>query len=147
MTVVDRIAIALLYSALCARLCLAAEVISYLPHGAVERFVAENLDLASFRNSFGPRRSAGQRTFSSFGMSPKVVANGVILYEDTDWSYRIEIKGRGDFNRDGIEDLSLCFTDRAKEGSYSTVDSLLVTRYSNDGLLVALNYQIDACNK
>jgi hypothetical protein len=141
----NSLAVLILSGAACASV--ASDLISYIPRSALESFVAETLDLASFRNSFGPRRTAEQRRFSSFGMTPNRSANGIIQYEDADWIYRIEIGGRGDHNRDGIEDLKLCFEDRAKDGTYSTAQSLLVTRYSNDGLLVALNYEVDACGK
>ena len=125
----------------------AAETISYIPESDVEIFVFQKLDLSTFRSSLGPRRTVSMRTFPAFGMSPNVLKKGIIQFETDDWFYEIEIKGRKDYNGDGIEDLAICFTDRAKKGTYSARKSLLVTRYSKDGLLVALNYEIDACGK
>jgi hypothetical protein len=132
------VAISVIYS----RSSFAAEMESYIPKSGVEKFVAENLDLATIRSSFGPRRTKGQRTFKDYGMSPPVIKEGIIQFDEVDWFYEIEIKGRRDYNVDGIEDLALCFTDRAKGGTYSSKQSLLVTRYSSNGFLIALKYDI-----
>jgi hypothetical protein len=68
-----------------------------------------------------------------------------LQFDSPEWFYGIEIKDRQDYNGDGIEDLALCFTDKSKKGSYSTQDSLLVTRYSETGFLIALGFEADAC--
>lgn len=58
--------------------------------------------------------------------------------------YELKIVGRRDVNGDGIEDLEVCFVDRALNGgSYDTSKGLLITRYSADGYAVALSYSLN----
>ena len=116
---------------------------SYLPARDIEGFIVEKLDLSTFRNSFGPRRQPGMRFFSDFGLRPKTQANGTIAFEEEDWYYKITVLGRGDYNRDGVEDLLICFTDQALRGTYRTEIPLVVTRYSPQGLLIAIAYDVD----
>ncbi len=116
---------------------------SYLPATNIETFIVEKLDLSTFRNSFGPRRQPGMRLFSDFGLQPKTQANGAIEFQDADWYYKVTVLGRGDYNRDGVEDLIICFTDQSLRGTYRTESPLLVTRYSLDGLLIAIAYNVD----
>jgi len=52
---------------------------------------------------------------------------------------------RDNINKDGIEDLEVCFTDRAKQGTYSTQQALLVTRYSSSSYVVALRFEVNGC--
>ena len=137
--------LSLMMALLISEMSFAAQLESHIPVSGIENFVAENLDLSTFRNSTGPRRTAKTRTFASLGMSPSMAQNGNLQYDTADWFYGVEIKKRKDFNGDGIEDLALCFTDKAKNGTYSTKNSLLATRYSDEGLIVVLGYEIDAC--
>jgi hypothetical protein len=125
----------------------AAHLESHIPKEGVERFIDTNLDLSTFRNSSGPRRTPNARTFHLLGLSPTLAQDGKLQYDDSEWFYGVEVKGRKDYNGDGIEDLALCFTDRAKVGTYSDQKSLLVTRYSDNSLLIAIGYEVDACNK
>lgn len=118
---------------------------SFIPQRDVGGFLARNLDLASFRNSLGPRRTPAQRTFASLGITPTSTSGHSVVFEEDDWTYRIKILRRGDINRDGLEDLEICFTDKAKEGSYATQQPMLVTRYSASSLVTALHYEVDGC--
>jgi hypothetical protein len=90
---------------------------SFLPADEIEEFVVERLDLSTFRNSLGPRREPGMRHFSDFDIRPQTRTGGIIELKDTDWYYKVRILARGDFNRDGIEDLAVCFTDQSLRGS------------------------------
>lgn len=121
----------------------ANEILSYLPSKDVEKFVVEQLDLSTFRNSFGPRREPGMRSFADFGLRPKTASNGIIEFKEVDWNYTVTILGRRDYNNDGIEDLAIRFTDRSLVGSYQTESQLLLTRYSNEGKLIAIAYELD----
>ena len=122
---------------------------SHLPSRDIEQFIVQKLDLSTFRNSLGPRRQPGMRLFSDFGLQPRTQANGIIEFQDAEWYYKVKVLGRGDYNWDGLEDLMICFTDQSLQGTYRTDTPLLVTRYSKDGLLIAVAYEIDhdSCGK
>ena len=113
---------------------------SFLPKDQVGKFLAANLDLTTFRNSFGPRRSPGQRHFADFGIKPTKVTEEVVEFDLEDWRYPIAIIERGDVNGDGLEDLVIRFTDQAKLGTYASSEKLLVTRYSAIQDLIALAF-------
>lgn len=123
----------------------AAPLTSHFPDKDLGRFLAEKFDLASIRSSFGPRRSPALRTFADFGMKPSEATDLAVVFDHTGhWFYELKVMGRRDVNDDGIEDLEVCFTDRAQNGgSYHTSKGLLVTRYASDAYAVALNYPLD----
>lgn len=123
----------------------AAPLVSYFPQKNVGRLLADKFDLASIRSSLGPRRLPALRTFSDFGMKPSKTTDNALVFESPgDWLYELRIVGRRDVNRDGIEDLEVCFIDRALNGgTYNTSQELLITRYSADGYAVALSYSLD----
>jgi hypothetical protein len=124
----------------------AASLTSHFPAIGLGRFLAERFDLATIRSSLGPRRAPTLRTFTDFKMTTTKATDDVLEFESTDWFYQLRIVGRGDVNRDGIEDLEVCFTDQARGGStYFSQQSLLITRYAPDGYAVALNYSVEAC--
>lgn len=122
-----------------------ATVTSFFPVKDLGPFLSEHFDLATIRSSFGPRRSPGKRTFSDFGMKPsQVTENSVVFLNPGDWLYELRVIGRGDFNRDGIEDLKVCFVDHALNGgTYDTAQGLLLTRYSSDGYAIALSFSLE----
>ncbi len=123
----------------------AAPVASYFPKQNLGQFLAEKFDLSSIRSSFGPRRSPALRTFSDFGMKPTMSTDSVLVFESPgNWRYELNVVGRRDVNGDGIEDLEVCFIDRALNGgTYNTSKGLLITRYSPDGYAIALSYSLD----
>lgn len=123
----------------------AAPVVSYFPKKNLGFFLADKFDLASIRSSFGPRRSPDLRTFADFGMKPDKATEDTLAFETPgDWLYELKIVARRDVNRDGIEDLEVCFTDRALNGgTYNTSQGLLLTRYSADGYAVALSFTLN----
>ena len=124
----------------------AAPVVSHFPQQGLGQFLAEQFDLASIRSSFGPRRTLDQRTFADFQLKPTRVTNTLVEFAHPDWFYQMVVTERRDINRDGVEDLAVCFTDKAKNGgSYDTRRSLLVTRFSPDAHAVALSFATDAC--
>jgi len=120
----------------------AAPLVSYFPKKDLGLFLADRFDLASIRSSFGPRRSPAMRTFTDFGMKPSKATEDALVFETPgEWLYQMMIVGRRDANRDGIEDLEVCFIDHALNGgTYDTSTGLLVTRYSADGYAVALSH-------
>lgn len=143
---------ALILASLCCLVSLApaqaAPLKSHFPPAGLGQFLAERLDLASFRNSLGPRRTPASRTFADLNMTPTKATDNELEFDTPDWYLRLRITGRRDANGDGIEDLEICFTDQGRDGAtYLSQDSLLVTRYSDDGYAVALHFGADACGK
>lgn len=122
-----------------------AAPISHIPTTEVGQFLAEKFDLASIRSSINPRRTAAQRTFKDMGLRPSAItADGVRFDLPGYWFYELKILGRRDTNRDGIEDLEVCFTDQAQNGgNYRAQKALLITRYTADGYAVALSFGAD----
>lgn len=123
----------------------AANVESYFPTQELGRLLTERFDLATIRSSFGPRRTPEKRTFADFGIKPsQSTDNSVVFLIPGDWLYELRIVARGDFNRDGIEDLKVCFIDRALNGgTYDSAEGLLLTRYSWDGYVIALSFSLE----
>nr|WP_143028942.1 hypothetical protein [Massilia sp. PDC64] len=78
-------------------------------------------------------------------MKPSKATEKALVFESPgDWRYELRIVGRRDVNGDGVEDLEVCFIDRALNGgTYNTSEGLLITRYSADGYAIALNYSLD----
>lgn len=123
----------------------AETVESYFPIQDLGRFLSEKFDLATIRSSFGPRRTPAKRTFADFGIKPSQLAEEYVVFLiPGDWKYEIRVVARGDFNGDGIEDLKVCFFDRALNGgTYASTQGLLLTRYSGDGYVIALSYDLE----
>lgn len=123
----------------------AAPLTNHFPEKDLGRFLAEKFDLASIRSSLGPRRSTALRTFADFGMKPSEATERAVVFDvPGHWFYALKVVGRRDVNHDGIEDLEVCFTDRALNGgSYDTSTGLLITRYASDAYAVALSYRLD----
>jgi hypothetical protein len=113
---------------------------SFIPDRWVAKFIGENLDLTTFRNSFGSRREPGMRHFADFGIRPTKTSDQLIEYDLNDWWYSISIRERRDENGDGLEDLIIVFTEKAKKGSYFSSKQLLITRYSETSDLIALAF-------
>lgn len=120
--------------------------VTYFPKHKLGLFLADNFDLATIRSSINARlRSPGLRTFKDLGMKPSKVTEDALVFESPgDWLYELKIVGRRDVNGDGIEDLEVCFVDRALNGgTYNASEGLLVTRYSATGHAIALSFSLD----
>lgn len=125
----------------------AAPVVSHFPQQGLGQFLAERFDLTSIRSSFGPRRTMHQRSFADFHLKPTRATNTLVEFAHPDWFYRMVVTERRDINSDGVEDLAVCFTDKAMNGdSYDTQKSLLVTRLSPDAHAIALSFATNACD-
>lgn len=118
---------------------------SYFPPSGVAEFLVHSLDLSTIRSSLGPRRSISQRTFATLGIVPTLIRPDQVVMDSDDWYYELRVLRRADINGDGLEDLDVCFIDRAKGGTYSSQQSLLVTRYSASAYAVALKYDVFGC--
>ncbi len=120
---------------------------SWLPQRGLGELLATRFDLATIRSSLGRKRSAATNTFASLGLRPASVSDTGVVFDDGNWHRSMTVLRRGDFNRDGIEDLEVCFVDRAAPAyaTYNAQKALLVTRYASDGNLVALAYAMEGC--
>lgn len=118
---------------------------SYFPNTGLGDFLSSTFDLATIRSSFGPSRTPAKRTFSDLGMKPtQSTEDAVVFINSGHWLYELRVVARGDFNGDGIEDLKVCFFDRALNGgTYDSAQGLLLTRYSSDGYVIALSFSIE----
>ena len=123
----------------------AAPLVSYFPKKELGQFLADRFDLASIRSSVGPRRTPTKRTFANLGMKPSKATEDALVFDSPgDWLYELKIADRRDVNGDGIEDLEVCFIDRALNGgTYNTSQALLITRYSADDYAVALSFRVE----
>ena len=115
---------------------------SHIPASGVPEFLFHNLDIASFRSSLGPGRTTSDRTFASVSPPPTTVAADYVEVLEDHWVRRLTIVDRGDFNEDGIEDLAVRLDDRAIGATYRATKLLLVTRYTDSSLAVALDYEV-----
>lgn len=117
-----------------------AELLSCIPSTAVEQFIVDRLDLASFRNSLGPARSPGMRHFADFGLVPTEISEGRIVFDTGDWFYCVEVVERRDVNQDGIEDILIRFTDDSTFGTYLTSYMYTLACFSEGSDLVAIAF-------
>ena len=122
---------------------------THFPATGLGNFLAEKFDLASIRSSLGPRRTPATRTFADVGLKPSKATDDSVRFERENWFHELTIVERRDVNGDGIEDLQVCFVDRALGGpAYHATKGLLITRYSADAYAVALSFSVDgACGK
>ncbi|UHQ54962.1 MULTISPECIES: hypothetical protein [Microbulbifer] len=117
----------------------------YLPSDNLGRYIYEKLDLSTFRNSFGPRRSEDDRLFSDLGLKPTEIKDDAFTIETDSWRYQVSIVRVKDINRDGIKDVEICFKEQSKTGTYNAQSPLLITQFSESGNLVALGYKVSGC--
>jgi len=124
-----------------------ASIRSYFPHKDIPEFLVKHLDLASFRSSLGPRREAGKATFYKLGISAWKFTQNEAIHNTGNWHYKIRVIKVGDLNGDGIEDIEVCFTDKAMNGgTYSTQEPILITKYSKRMPPIAIKYEVFGCN-
>lgn len=117
-------------------------LVSHIPESGAPEFLFNNLDIATFRSSLGPRRTQSDRTFASLSPPPTTITADYVEIREDNWVRRLTIVDRGDFNKDGIEDLVVCFDDRAIGATYRSTQLLYVTRYSDASMAIALDYSL-----
>jgi hypothetical protein len=127
----------------CPALAAAAESSAW-PTSNLATFVFEHLDIASFRNSTGPRRGPGQRLFSDLGIKPTRSSETEAAFESSAWTYSIKVLGRRDFNRDGVQEVAICFVDAAQQGTYSVQQPLLVQMLEGRAVAIAFDISTDS---
>lgn len=113
------------------------------PARELARFIFERLDLASFDNSTAPRRPRGQRsTFADLGIRPTRTGETEAVFEDGEWHYSLRVLHKGDLNRDGVEEVLVCFRDAARNGGTYSAQLPLVLQL-DDGRVLALAFTQD----
>ena len=118
-----------------------AESAAPWPTKDLPRFVFDRLDLTSFGNSTRQRLTPGQRKFSDLGIAITKVTEDSAISSSEDWTYVVRILGQGDYNGDGVQDVAICFSENAGQGTYRASSAYLVQLV--DGRAVALGTRID----
>ena len=96
-------------------------------------FIAEQIDVTSFRNSIGPRREPELKTFSDYGFIESDLDGHTARLTDKErsWLFAVTVAEASD------ERLVLCILDQALDGgSYRTL-SAIGFKDGTEGLLVA----------
>lgn len=73
------------------------------------------------------------------------VSEDFFTLDSKSWFYKVTIVRVKDVNRDGIEDIEICFQEKSREGTYSAQSPLLITQFSESSRLVALAYSVFGC--
>jgi hypothetical protein len=91
----------------------------------------------------GPRLEPDKHTFATLGLKVRKMTASAIDLEDNLAHISIRVLSRGDENSDGLEDVSVCFSDETVgDGNYRTRTPYLLTRYSADTPLIAIAMEI-----
>jgi hypothetical protein len=120
----------------------AENVKSLIPEQGIERFIVERFDIRSIRSSLNPRRGTEQSHFADVGLRAPAISPGRIIFETPDWTYVVEVLKVGDLNNDGLTDIAICFSEQSHAGTYRARSPYLLTRYSNEGPLIAIAFQV-----
>ena len=119
--------------------------VRYFSESDLPKYVYEKLDVSTFRNSFGPKRTKEDRYFTDLGLAIGEVGEDFFTLDSNSWFYKVTIVRVKDVNRDGIEDIEICFQEKSREGTYSAQAPLLITQFSESSNLVALGYSVFGC--
>lgn len=122
--------------------CAADHLVTYLPRTGLAKFIVAEWDIRTIRSSINPRRSTNQAHFSDVGVVVSKAADDRVELEGPVGYWAIRILGRGDANHDGIEDVIVCLTNEAKQGTLATERAYLLQKYSKTTPLVALSYAV-----
>ncbi len=114
------------------------------PNSDLATFVFQHLDLTTFPNSTGPRRKAGQRLFADLSIKPTRTSEMEAVSEDGDWTYSIKVLARRDFNGDGVQEVVICFSDVAGQGTYNIQQPLLVQMLEGRAVAIAFDFSVDS---
>lgn len=92
------------------------------------KLIYRKLDLTSFPSSLHNRTEKTQWSISTLGMKVKKQSETSVIFSPAGWQYRFDLLAKGDFNRDGNEDLLVRFIDQATEGNYYAVKMLVLSK-------------------
>ena len=93
----------------------------------------KRLDLASFRNSTGPRRKVGKRTPEQYGFVKSSVRNQAAVLTEADGSWAISLSIIGEKLGHNL----VCFEDEAENGGQYATKQVLDLTLGQDGLYEA----------
>jgi hypothetical protein len=112
------------------------------PEHDLAAFAFAHLDLTTFRNSTGDDSEGPRaRTFAELGIRPTEVSDTIATSEADGWHYSVSVLGRGDYNKDGVEEVAVCFLDWARNGgTYRARFPLTLALIS--GRAVAIDYEV-----
>jgi hypothetical protein len=92
--------------------------------------IINQLDLSTFRSSLGPRLDKNKKTLADFAFKDIKTNYNNVMINDNSWTYEFTLLARGDFTGDGTEDLLVRFLDQAEEGTYFSLQTLVLERGS-----------------
>jgi hypothetical protein len=116
-------------------------------HEKILKDIYNKLNLSTFRNSLYMQRTAKDKYFSNLNLTISQIKKNSMVIDTDDWAYTISIIAIKDVNKDGITDIAICFTDKAKSSTYHSQEPLLITKYSKQSDYIALKFEIDGCDK
>ncbi|QMV14190.1 hypothetical protein Vspart_01442 [Vibrio spartinae] len=99
--------------------------------------IYNHLDVTSFNSSLMPMRVGNEKHFSDFELLKAKINDNNITIDDDSWTYSITVLKK---NKMGFY---ACFVDKAKQGSYNTQFPLILRKYGNDYVAIAM--RTDVC--
>jgi len=106
---------------------------SGLYEGSLSKVIIDELDLSSFRSSLRRKLDENTNTFGVLNYKYSQ-SNNRVTVKRSSWEYDFILLGRGDYDRDGFEDLMILFVDQALSSTYYS-SNLLVLRKKDINLL------------
>ncbi|MCL1132535.1 hypothetical protein L2748_22960 [Shewanella sairae] len=106
--------------------------------------IYDKLDITSFNSSLRPRIDLEVRNnkthFSDIKGLPKpTITKNKLIFDSDTWTNTLEVI---EFNRG---EYSVCFTDKAKQGTYNSQSPFVLRRYGDT--FVAINDYSEACEE
>ena len=91
----------------------------------VGNVLAEKLDISSFRSSLARKATENSYTLNALSSVPVEITDYAAISETHEWYFELKVVARIDANADGAEDWLIWVTDKAKTGSYSTIEAYI----------------------
>lgn len=101
--------------------------------GDFSELIYANLDVASFRSSIRQSLDDKTHTFKELKYQFNKEEN-IVDFDSPTWRYKFTLLARGDFNKDGVEDMLVGFLDEAKTASYYANVTLVLIKTDNNSL-------------
>lgn len=108
-----------------------------VPGAAWGEKLGSKLDFRSFRSSLYQQTSDDKYTLKQLAGEPLQIDAYSAALDNAEWFLKVQLVAVGDFNGDGRADGLLWLTDQAKEGTYLSVQTLVVDDIAATGTLKA----------